>query len=352
MVIQLPENYRCPPVIIGLANNLIRHNLERTPGKVPLVAHRRAPDGNVLWYGVFDTPAEEADAVAASLRQRSLLPEKCVVLARTTKLLPGCAEALVRAGFEAHLVQRKTEFEAPAVRWMFNVVRLANARHDRDVLRRVCGGWADLMDVVLEPDEVIAASALVGGDFLRAWHQRALADCEASPEVRRLVAQVGSSLLDRLDFLTVVEEFFNRAPALWKHDLVLEEVATWRDLHDAILREGGRDTTLHQYLQLLALESKAAVPPPRAVRLLTIHGAKGLEFEHVFLVGMSEDTCPSFQAVKAGPSSREMEEERRNCFVAITRVQGTLYLSRARRYHPTYQKAPSRFLAEMGLEVA
>ncbi|WP_292420921.1 3'-5' exonuclease, partial [Methanoregula sp.] len=59
---------------------------------------------------------------------------------------------------------------------------------------------------------------------------------------------------------------------------------------------------------------------------------------------------PSYQAVKKGPLSREMEEERRSCFVAITRVQETLCLSYAKKYNG-YKKVPSRFIEEMGLSL-
>ena len=81
---------------------------------------------------------------------------------------------------------------------------------------------------------------------------------------------------------------------------------------------------------------------------MTIHSAKGKEFDHVYVVGLAEDVLPSFQSVKAGEQSPEMEEERRNCFVAITRAREWLCLSYADRYRG-WTKLPSRFLGEMGL---
>jgi DNA helicase-2/ATP-dependent DNA helicase PcrA len=84
------------------------------------------------------------------------------------------------------------------------------------------------------------------------------------------------------------------------------------------------------------------------VRCLTIHSSKGLEFQHVYLVGMSEDQLPSFQSKRSGDQSREMQEERRNCFVAITRTIESLTMSYGERYNG-WPKSPSRFLFEMGL---
>ena len=73
---------------------------------------------------------------------------------------------------------------------------------------------------------------------------------------------------------------------------------------------------------------------------------EGVEFDHVFLIGMADEVFPSYQAVKKGPDSREMEEERRNCFVAITRAKESLNISWARTYGG-YTKRPSRFIEEM-----
>jgi len=79
----------------------------------------------------------------------------------------------------------------------------------------------------------------------------------------------------------------------------------------------------------------------------SIHSAKGREFDFVFLIGLAEDMLPSFQSIQKGDKSPEMEEERRNCFVALTRTKECLVLSRAKRYRG-YLKQPSRFLKEMG----
>jgi DNA helicase-2/ATP-dependent DNA helicase PcrA len=74
-----------------------------------------------------------------------------------------------------------------------------------------------------------------------------------------------------------------------------------------------------------------------------------MEFKHVFLIGMAEEVFPSYQATKKGPKSKEIEEERRSCFVAITRTEETLNISLSRTYNG-YPKRPSRFLEEMGFK--
>ena len=101
-------------------------------------------------------------------------------------------------------------------------------------------------------------------------------------------------------------------------------------------------------LQGLDLRSKTPSVPKDAVPCYTIHSAKGAEFQHVYLVGLVEDQLPSYWAVKKGPDSHEIQEERRNCFVAITRVQNSLTLTHSEEVFG-WSKAPSRFLKEMEL---
>lgn len=347
-VIQLPRNYRCPGLIITLANNLIQHNQNRMPGKEPLVAHREAEIANVVFAKVFPEEKQEAQAIPHMITQRGLIPTDCAVLARSAKLLQGVSEALSAAGFTPYIAQRKNEFESAPVRWVQAMLRLANARHDREFVRRACVAWQTLTDAVLEVDDVEAASALVGGDFFRAWLDIALAR-ESAEAFKPLAERVQKHLAERLDFLPLLDWFFQHK---WQDDeLATEETRTWNDLHGATLREHGTENiTLNLYLQEMDLQSKAPARPAGAIPCLTVHGAKGLEFQHVFLIGMAEEVFPSYQAVKKGNASREMEEERRNCFVAITRVRQTLTVTWAQKYHG-YHKKPSQFLRQMGFRM-
>jgi DNA helicase-2/ATP-dependent DNA helicase PcrA len=319
------------------------------PGKQALVAHRETELADLVFVNAFPDEAQEAGAIPQIIKQRGLIPSDCVVLARSVKFMKGVADALSAAGFASYVAQRKNEFESAPVRWMLAILRLANARHDREFVRRACVEWNALTDTGLEVDDVEAASALIGGDFLRAWLEVALA--RVSAEVFKTLAErVQKNLAERLDFLPLLDWFLEQN---WQDDRVAEEeTGTWYDLHGALLREqGSENLTLNLYLQEMDMKSKAPARPVGAIPCLTVHGAKGLEFQHVFLVGMAEEVFPSYQAVKKGDSSREMEEERRNCFVAITRVQQTLTVTWADKYNG-YRKKPSRFLKEMGLGLA
>jgi len=344
-VLQLPENFRCPPVIIQLANNLISHNQTRSEGKEPLIARKTATKSPVLKVQMFDNENDEVAMIPTVINETGWYVEDCAVLARSTKLLQRAARALSDSGLVPYVAQRKNEFECASVSWMHAVLRLANARHDREFLRRICVAWKAFTGVIIEVEDVEAAAALNGGDFLRAWVDDVSAKVN-SGEHHELLSRVSHDLVDRLAFVELLEWFWTQK---WLDDEVeTEEMKTWQDLHGALLREHSpENVTLHLYLQEMDLKSKAAAQLPGSIPCLTVHGAKGLEFKHVFLIGMADEVFPSYQAVKKGADSPEIEEERRNCFVAITRVEETLNISWAGTYNG-FHKKHSRFLEEMG----
>ena len=128
----------------------------------------------------------------------------------------------------------------------------------------------------------------------------------------------------------------------------INELAVWNDLKREVRQHFDGDPTLSQFLQELHLRPKASPPRRGDVQCLTIQLAKGKEFQHVYLAGLVEGQLPSHYARKSGDDSREIEEERRKCFVAITRVQSSLTLTFADSYFGRPKKC-SRFLTEMGL---
>src|SRR6202022_4611120 len=96
--------------------------------------------------------------------------------------------------------------------------------------------------------------------------------------------------------------------------------------------EKGSELDLAELLQGIALRPKEPPTDPGAVSLLTIHAAKGLEFDRVWVIGLAESILPSWQSLQSKAKPAELEEERRNCFVAITRTRQTLLLTRAEKY--------------------
>jgi DNA helicase II / ATP-dependent DNA helicase PcrA len=112
------------------------------------------------------------------------------------------------------------------------------------------------------------------------------------------------------------------------------------------------DPTLHGFLERIALQSDVDGydPDKGAVSLMTVHTAKGLEFPWVFLTGLEERIFPHARSVD---DDSAVEEERRLCYVAVTRARTRLYLSRVRRRRLSGQELPgipSRFLRELPMD--
>lgn len=358
-VIQLPANYRCPPAVIELANNLIEHNHDRSPGKQPISAVKMVTGEDVIRLKGFETFADELDWIASDIERRPLQERAgCVILARAKKLLDRAVGALTSRGLPASLAIRKDEFTSTPFGWLHAVLRLANARADREQLRWLCKAFYELEGVDVEVQEVAAKSTLVGGDHLRSWFDIVLSNSQIETHTKRFLTSGSGLLVDRMDFLgfiTLAFKWFEEVNQILAgqdpegfvdYD---QEKAIWHELQDHVLKEYGKeDLSLNVLLQEFDLSPKTPPIPTGAVRCLTIHTAKGMEFEHVYLIGLAEDQLPSFQSIKKGDRSREMEEERRNCFVAITRTQESLTLTYSREYFG-WDKRPSRFLQDMQL---
>jgi len=299
----------------------------------------------------FDTDDGEAAGVAADLAARHPHNHgEVAIIARTKGLLAKVQAQLANLGIPAQIAQRRDSFASVPFQWLHSSLQVANRRSDvREFAAFVESGNA-LLGMELDADELIATALSGHGDFLRAWV------AEASPInafALKVVNLLRIELIERNDFRKYVRSltdlFANPEWALEDTQSSFEEDwRAWKDLFSDIAGQVGRHAPLDTFLQELDLRSKE--PPIKAgvVPLLTIHGSKGNEFLHVYLVGLAEDVLPSFQSKKAGDRSPQMEEERRNCFVAITRCMDTLTLSRAGTYNG-WAKAPSRFLGEMGM---
>ena len=337
--VQLPKSYRCPPEVVSLANHLIQHNLGRAVHKEPLTSLGAASPTNKVLVRSFQDAAAEAGWIAADIRARSRKPIECVVLARRAKLLHDVGEALRTEGLSPHLPQRKPEFESPLLRFVHSALRLGDRPADSRSLERLCAAFGELTGQHLSSDDIAAQATLRGGESLLQAFVEA-ASCEVD-----LTAAVRAHLVERPSY----RDFVDRA-LKWQYapcKLTTQEVRVWTELDRTVQSVLGGNPTLSQFLQELDLRQKSPPAGRDDVQCLTIHQAKGKEFEHVYLMGLAQNELPSYYAVRDGALA--MEEERRNCFVAITRARATLTLTYARRYSGGYLKKPSQFLAEMGL---
>lgn len=358
VTVQLPENYRCPPVVIELANNLILHNLDRSADKERLKAHKVSTTDSHLRVFSFGDFSQEVAWVVSELKQTP--PEgrnHCVVLGRSKKLLDAVIAECAQQSVPAYIAVRKSQFISAPVSWLHAALRLANARQDREQLRKVCKAFYSLEGNNIRVEDVVASSSFQNGDYFRGWLEAALGRETISAPTRAFLEQTKSTLLERVDHWAFIEAAFSWFGALKNNpsavdtafDEYQEEKEVWMLLQQEVIQQYGKgEVSLNSLLQEFDLRSKETPPPKDAIRCLTIHSSKGLEFKRVYLIGLVEDQLPSWAAKKKGDDSFEMREERRNCFVAITRAEDALTLTYSGRYFG-YAKAPSRFLTEMGI---
>ena len=354
--IQLPENYRCPPEVVALANALIVHNGERSPDKKPLLSMKAGVGSNPIELLSFDDDQKEASGIAervAARLQSGTCPSDIVVLARATKLLERVQQALGALSVPSHVQRRKSQFESAPLRFVVAALKLALVRSDEDLAATVTKALSDCVEQDASGEDLAGFSAALNGDQLEALGALVAASDAVPQELHQAVASLVHG--QYAQFIQLALAYFDAVERAGQSDgnEQYAEYATERTVWRSILREiGGEDDayslSLGQFLQELALANKTPEAPSNVVRCLTVHSSKGLEFQHVYLVGMAEDQLPSFQSKKAGDDSREMQEERRNCFVAITRAVETLTMSYGQRYNG-WRKQPSRFLFEMGL---
>ena len=353
--IQLQTNYRCPPVIVDAANRLVAYNAQRSENKQPLIAGKtklKLPEEQHIQLREFETEENEAEGIAEEIARRNRAEwGEIAVLARTRAILERMNAALHKHHVRSVIAQRRDDFLSAEFRWMVAILTQLVRPLDRRNFAVLIGAFNRIAGIECNPEQIIADAEASGHSYLASWCSAAAAALPHSPKAVLLVLVgelVGAGTNFKLVITKLIEALGKGGAGDETEIDFAEDRTAWIELSNDMDRNVGRQLPLDQFLQELQLRSKEPSPKPGTVTLMTVHGAKGREFDCVYLAGLAEDVLPSFQSKQRGDKSPEMEEERRNCFVAITRAKECLILSRAERYRG-WQKLPSRFLVEMGL---
>ncbi|MEX2317287.1 MAG: UvrD-helicase domain-containing protein [Pirellulales bacterium] len=368
-VVRLEDNYRCTPTILELANRLVRHNSSRH--EKTLVACK--PAGNEVRSLEFPDEVAEAENVVREIKQsigaRRVSPADVAILFRTNEQPRVFESELRRAGIPYVLLGGQSFFDRREVRDMMAYLKvLANPGDEVSLLRiinRPARGIGDatvqklLQRAVKRKQsfwDVVPAAAAEGklpkkavaaldsfhallDDFRRRFHER-----PASMDQTLL------SLIAEINYESEIEKQYPNADQQLAHSAVLDQFV------DALREYAARTArpTLGGYLEESALVGREEESDKddqlsrRAVRLMTLHSAKGLEFPHVYLVGMEEGLLPHHRSLEG--SDAAIAEERRLAYVGVTRAMDELTLTRAasrRKWGKPRPSIPSRFLFEM-----
>jgi DNA helicase-2/ATP-dependent DNA helicase PcrA len=358
-VFRIEQNYRSRQKILDAATAVVSKNTKRI-GKQ--LTSTRGEGSNLVFFEARDARAEaEYVCQRVSELQREDSAAVCAVMYRTNAQSRSMEEAFRARGVRYRLLGGFSFYQRAEVKDVLAYVRLAMFPDDDIALLRVLNmPPRGIGKITVESLRTLARersgslwSAL--GEMVDSGTARALAPLRS---FRELITQLREKLpsLPPAQFIAFVLETTGYLDMLRQRDSAddLARIDNLNELVNAMAEGAERGETLSDFLDRAALVSDADNFDDRAtVTLLTLHTAKGLEFDHVFLTGLEEGTFPHSRSLH---DPEELEEERRLCYVGLTRARETLTLTRAvyRRIYGSERlqgSEPSRFLSEIPAEL-
>src|SRR5579884_483305 len=318
--VPLTDNFRCSKAVVQAAKRLdASYSIE---GQLPI-------NGTVELIHC-GSEADEAHAVTAKLKELidkghgdvegPITLDRIAVLGRTRFVFGAIEEELKkqRLPYYKKLSSASYQSESAVMEQFELALRLLSNPRDRLHLEMLVRAWG-----VQVPDlDLLTRQYATDGAGL--VHQLAAsANQGCAPVVNEAVAALQWTG-DDFKFLRAIVKIDESANSLPEEDraLVLQDTREWRKHWDYYVRsESGGHHSITSFLGQVALGTTQQ-PKEEGLALLTVHSAKGLEFDVVFLIGMTEGTFPDYRA-----KGRSLEEERRSAFVAVTRSKRLLYVT-------------------------
>lgn len=365
---KLERNYRSTRCIVEAANSVISHNKRRIPKDV----YSLAGQGESISVKAAYSDLEEADIVTKQInsvhRHKGVKYSDIAILYRTNAQSRVIEESLRKNGIPYKIIGGLSFYERKEVKDVIAYFRLAVNPDDEEAFRRIINyPTRGIGNTTLT--RIMSAATSRG---ISLWQAACNLTAEELGVTKATAQKINSfvemmkgfiSLLDETDAyslgLKIIEDSGikrdinsdNSIENLSKRENIQELLAAINTFVENTIESEGhtKNATLDRYLSEVALLTDADTKQDDSeqVTLMTIHSAKGLEFETVFIVGMEDEIFPG---ASASFSSKEMEEERRLFYVALTRAKSLCFISYARsrfRYGTTTFSDPSRFLDEI-----
>jgi DNA helicase-2/ATP-dependent DNA helicase PcrA len=398
-VVYLEQNYRSTQTILDSAHNVISVNRQRKEKKLWTENQRGS---RVVVHEAYDEEEEAAfvaDEVEALTKGDSLSPRAFAVMYRTNAQSRPFEEAFVRRGIPYRLVGGTRFYERREIKDLLAYLRLVHNPFDAICLLRVINvpprgigqrsvqelnRWS--RELAIPPYATLqllaeqeSAEGSARGEPTQPAHGEPVepSSDKPGPFDRLRVSESGHPFQKRiaaalLRFLELLNELIKEAPTQSLSDL-LDAIIAKADYRRYLLEDSADGEERWENVQQLRavasqydelapaealarfLEDAALITDideydekADAITLITLHAAKGLEFPVVFIVGMEEGLLPHMRSYD---DPAQMEEERRLCYVGMTRSQERLYLVRAFRRTFGGHNPPSRFLADIPPEL-
>ena len=365
---KLEQNYRSTQTIVEAANSLIKHNRNQIPKDV----FSENAKGEKIQYKPAYSDKEEAAIVAKDVK-RIRREDGCqysdfAILYRTNAQSRSFEEEFRKQGIPYRIYGGLSFYQRKEIKDIIAYFRLVANPDDEEAIKRI----------INYPARGIGATTVL--KIADCAHQNQVSFWEVIGAPERYGLAVNKGTMNKLEtFRLLISSFIERAQttdvyelgdAIIKESGISQDIMSGKDADDLARqenleeflsgmsafvderREEGRfdELFLQDYLQDVALltdaDSDGDKDEPR-VSLMTVHAAKGLEFPTVFVVGLEENIFPS---PLSAASLRELEEERRLLYVAITRAEKHCILTNAKnrwRYGKMEFDNPSRFINEI-----
>src|ERR671933_201098 len=357
-VIKLEQNYRSTQTILSAANAVVAHNRARKPKAL----WTDIGTGDPVKVRELEDEHAEARWVAGEIERlvdSGTSRDEVAVFYRTNAQSRVLEDTLVRYGVGYQVIGGTRFYERAEVKDAIAYLTLLVNPSDVVAFERVVNSprrgignttqarivshantvGEPVWEVAVAPEDVpgLGAAAIKAvGRFMSTMERlRERAESASVGDLlSELLSEVGSTEALRADRTIEAEGRLEN----------LEELVSVAREYDATAEDG----SLEEFLQQIALfsEQDNLRDDEGIVTLMTLHNAKGLEFEIVFMIGCEDGVFPHMRAIEAG----DLEEERRLCYVGITRAKRQLYMTHARvraLYGAREWNVPSRFLAEI-----
>lgn len=362
-VIKLEENYRSTKNILNAANGVIRNNRGRKD-KTLWTANEA---GAFIQFRQFDTARDEADFVARQLRDSGFSYQDQAVLYRTNA--------------QSRLIEERCIFYNVPYR-LVGGVNFYQRREIKDILaylKTIANGVDDLsvLRIINVPKRGIGATTMGRVTAFASEHgmslYAALTEARMIPGLGKAAEKIGKFIgqMEGYRAMALSESFRIREliegildETGYREELEAEgeiEAQTRLENIEELVNkavsyeEDSEHPTLDEFLEQVALvaDIDSMDESEERVTLMTLHSAKGLEFSKVYLAGMEDGLFPSMMSINADDRT-ELEEERRLCYVGITRAKQELVMTSARQRMvngETHYCKPSRFVEEVPREL-
>ena len=362
---KLERNYRSTQTIVNAANSLIRHNR----GQIPKAVYSELALGERLQLSTYMSDRDEGKAVAQQVKllyRQGYDYESMAVLYRTNAQSRVIEDELRHLGIPYRIYGGMSFYQRKEIKDAIAYFRLAVNPHDNEAFARVINyplrGIGETTVMKLRE-----ASRLSGLSMMEVIANPEAAKLDVSVATMKKLTAFGELIqgfgdrvatMDAYEFATIMMRDTGVMREA-KADTTPEGVARLENLEEMLagihefveqrLRDGVSFTPMTEFLSevsLLTDQDENQDDNQARITLLTVHAAKGLEFKVTFIVGLEENLFPS-QFCQA---PKEIEEERRLLYVAITRSMERCYLTNARqrfRNGQTVFSSPSRFLKDI-----